>query len=368
MPSRRAATRIGGFCSGRTPKRKPWTSNVSYALDTFSPLSASCRKRTTSRTFLYGSSNGMPFHCADDHVRAAADADGEAPWGGIGQRGDATGPCTPGAGVGRHDGGTEPQPWLPGRGERQRGERVGTVGLRRPDVGVAQLDQLGELVAVGVQRAGQRHGHPGADRHRHQVSLLERAAHRRGRPSTFAQCSSGSPWPATCRPRRTCAPGRGRSLAPRREPGCRAAPTASAPGGRRGACCPGCCLRRAPRAPGPRPSARSRRGSPGSSRRRGASRSRSRSAPGPTSAPGRRRACRRARRTRGPWPGVAPSARAPCPPRPSGAGGRRTGRAAARRASAPTGPDVRSAGCPSAALTVRISRRPTWHTARAWVI
>ncbi len=29
---------------------------------TFSPLSASRRKRTTSRTFLYGSTNGTPFH------------------------------------------------------------------------------------------------------------------------------------------------------------------------------------------------------------------------------------------------------------------------------------------------------------------
>ena len=62
MPSRRAATRIGGACSGRTPRRKPLTSNVSYCLATFSPLSASRRKRTTSRTFLYGSTNGTPFH------------------------------------------------------------------------------------------------------------------------------------------------------------------------------------------------------------------------------------------------------------------------------------------------------------------
>ena len=29
MPSRSAATRIGGACSGRMPRRKPWTSKVS---------------------------------------------------------------------------------------------------------------------------------------------------------------------------------------------------------------------------------------------------------------------------------------------------------------------------------------------------
>ena len=59
--SRRAATRIGGFCSGRMPSRNPWISNVSYCLATFSPDSASRRNRTTSRTFLYGSTNGTPF-------------------------------------------------------------------------------------------------------------------------------------------------------------------------------------------------------------------------------------------------------------------------------------------------------------------
>jgi len=61
MPSRSAATRIGGFTSGRTPRRKPSTLNVSYCLLTFSPLIASRKKRTMSRVFLYGSTNGMPF-------------------------------------------------------------------------------------------------------------------------------------------------------------------------------------------------------------------------------------------------------------------------------------------------------------------
>ena len=52
MPSRNAATRILGFCSGRTPNLNPFTSKVSYFLTTFSPDNASFRKRTTSRTFL----------------------------------------------------------------------------------------------------------------------------------------------------------------------------------------------------------------------------------------------------------------------------------------------------------------------------
>ena len=43
-------------------RRKPSTLNVSYSFVTFSPEKASCKKRTTSRTFLYGSTNGTPFH------------------------------------------------------------------------------------------------------------------------------------------------------------------------------------------------------------------------------------------------------------------------------------------------------------------
>ena len=62
MPSRSAATKMVGFCSGLMLRRKPLTENVSYSFVIFSPLNASCIKRTTSRTFLYGSTNGTPFH------------------------------------------------------------------------------------------------------------------------------------------------------------------------------------------------------------------------------------------------------------------------------------------------------------------
>src|SRR6478735_9917760 len=62
IPSRNAATRIGGGSARRMPSRKPFTVNVSYSAVTFSPASAARRKRTVSRTCWYGCSNGMPFH------------------------------------------------------------------------------------------------------------------------------------------------------------------------------------------------------------------------------------------------------------------------------------------------------------------
>ena len=61
MPSRNAATRIGG-CSGTViPSRKPLTANVSYSSVTFSPESAARRNRIVSRTRWYGFSNERPF-------------------------------------------------------------------------------------------------------------------------------------------------------------------------------------------------------------------------------------------------------------------------------------------------------------------
>ena len=62
MPSRNAATKICGFTSGRIPRRNPSMLKVSYCLVIFSPVIASCKNLTTSRTFLYGSTNGIAFH------------------------------------------------------------------------------------------------------------------------------------------------------------------------------------------------------------------------------------------------------------------------------------------------------------------
>ena len=85
---------------------------------------------------------------------AAADADGEAAGRGVGQRGHRLGHARGRTGVGRHDRRAEAQARLPGRGEGERGEGVGAVGLGGPQVGVAEVGELGELVPVGVQVTG----------------------------------------------------------------------------------------------------------------------------------------------------------------------------------------------------------------------
>ena len=95
----------------------------------------------------------------DDDVARRADADGEPPGRGVGQRGDALGEARRRPGERRDDRRAEAQPRLPRRGERQRRERVGAVRLGRPHVGVPEVGELGETVATGVQRTGQRHGH-----------------------------------------------------------------------------------------------------------------------------------------------------------------------------------------------------------------
>ena len=211
-------------------------------------------------------------------------------------------------GVGRHDRRAEPQPRLPRRGQGQRREGVGAVGLGRPDVGVAEVGQLGELVAVGVQRAGQRHGHAGADR----AGSWRRVLLDRRRVAAAAR--------SVPEPHDAALAGRGEQRAVLGEHVHQAVAEAALDGvdpdveqhplgrhevARRAACCRGCCRRRGCRAPGRRPSARSRRARPARRRRR-------RRAPrgcAPTSACGRRRACRRARRGRGPWPAAGRAGR-----------------------------------------------------------
>ena len=61
MPSRSAAIRMRGCCSGRMPSRKPLISERPKVPDIFSPAIAPRMKRTMSRTWWYGSVNGMPF-------------------------------------------------------------------------------------------------------------------------------------------------------------------------------------------------------------------------------------------------------------------------------------------------------------------
>ena len=62
------------------------------------------------------------------------------------------------AGVHGHDRGAQPQRRLPGRGQRERRERIRAADLRRPHVGVAESGQRPDDVGVLEQRhPGQRH-------------------------------------------------------------------------------------------------------------------------------------------------------------------------------------------------------------------
>ena len=170
------------------------------------------------------------------------------------------------AGVRRHDRRAEAQARLPRRRQRERRERVRTVGLGRPDVGVAEVGELVQLLAVAVQRSRQRHGHPWSDRQRDHRQLHRLVAWR----DTRGHVTLPEPHDAALAGGRQQRPVLGEHVhepvaeaaARPRAPGCRAAPTPSAPACRRAACCRGCCRRRGRRAPDRRPSARSRRGPP----------------------------------------------------------------------------------------------------------
>ena len=169
----------------------------------------SCTARRTARR-----SSARRSRCCDEPMPMAKPAGR-----GVGQRRHALGQAGRRAGVRGHDRRAEAQAGLPRRGQRQRREGVGAVGLGRPDVGVAEVGQLGQLVAVGVERAraAARSSRVGSAVH---VITLRSAAGsvrtRRPLPSRTARCSSGWRWRAACRPRRTCARGRGRSRARRR--------------------------------------------------------------------------------------------------------------------------------------------------------
>ena len=62
-------------------------------------------------------------------------------------------------------------------GQGQRREPVGAVGLGRPDVGVPEVGELGELLAVAVQWSRERHRHAGSggERHAPTVSMVGRS-------------------------------------------------------------------------------------------------------------------------------------------------------------------------------------------------
>ena len=214
-------------------------------LVTFSPVSASRRKRTMSRTFLYGSTNGTPFQRStitfDDVPMPIANRPGAA----SAIDADALRHARRRAGVGRHDRRAQPQPRLPRRRQRQRRE---ARRRRRPRPTRCRCSRGRPARAAG--RGGCAGARAGARSCRVGSGSVMRPTLRGGvarLTSRTARCSSGWRWRAACRPRRTCARARGRTRARRRAPGCRAAPTRSARGARRAACCRGCCRR--PRSP-----------------------------------------------------------------------------------------------------------------------
>ena len=107
----------------------------------------------------------------DDHVAATTRCRcANRPGRGVGQRRALWARQRRRPRVGGHDRRPQAQPGLPRRGQRERRERVGAVGLRRPDVGVAEVGQLGQTVTVGVQRARQRHRHPGSHGKTHRTT------------------------------------------------------------------------------------------------------------------------------------------------------------------------------------------------------
>ena len=122
---------------------------------------------------LVGLDEGHAIPALDNHVARRTDADRESPWCGIGHRGDALGDNRCGARVGGHDRGTESKSRLPRGGQCERCECIGAVSLGRPDVRIAPVGELGELVALTVQVSRERDGHAVSSDHR--CSLHTRA-------------------------------------------------------------------------------------------------------------------------------------------------------------------------------------------------
>ena len=169
IPSRSAATRIGGLLLGADAEPEPLDLERVVLLGDLLAGEGVAQEAHDVADLLVGLDERDAVPALDDDVARRPDADGEATGRGVGHRRHALGHARGRAGVGRDDGRAEAQARLPRGGEGERGEGVGAVGLGRPQVGVAEVGELGELVPVGVQRAGQRRGHAGADGQRHRA-------------------------------------------------------------------------------------------------------------------------------------------------------------------------------------------------------
>ena len=158
IPSRSAATRIGGTASGRTPRRNPFTLNDGVSIVTFSPENAARRNAITSLVRWYGDSNGMPFQPStitfDDVPMPSANRPGAA------SASDAA-DCAMQAGP-RVNAGTIA---VPSRSDgahtdasAKRREGVVRHRLRRPQVRVPEVGQLHDPVPLLVQRERRSRG------------------------------------------------------------------------------------------------------------------------------------------------------------------------------------------------------------------
>jgi hypothetical protein len=135
-----------------------------------------------SRTFLYGSWNGTPFQ------RSTITFDDVPIRGGIGERRRRLRHQRRRPRVGGQDRRAEAQSGFPRGCQGQRRQPVATVGFGRPDVGVAEVGELLDLLALGVEVARKGHGHAWSDRQRHAARLeVDASSGRFDRPARYFQ-------------------------------------------------------------------------------------------------------------------------------------------------------------------------------------
>ena len=137
--------------------RTPWSPSRRRAR-----RAGSARRRAPSCT---ARSKGTPFHRSTITLLLEPMPIANRPGAASASDGHRLGEARRGAGVGGHDRRAEAQARFPRRSQRQRGEGVGTVGLGRPDVGVAEVGELGSFSRWVWRWPGQRHGHARSDRH-----------------------------------------------------------------------------------------------------------------------------------------------------------------------------------------------------------
>ena len=153
IPGRRAARKRGGGCSTGRASRNPLHREGVVLLVDLLPGQGGAQEADGVADPPVGLGERHAVPPADDHVRRGPEAQGEPPRCRLGHGRHALGQQRRAPGVGGDDGHAQLQRRGPGRRQGQRGEPVGPVRLRRPDVGVAQAEQF--LVPPAVIR--QRH-------------------------------------------------------------------------------------------------------------------------------------------------------------------------------------------------------------------